>query len=136
MAPATATSYTPAMLDQVLLYVGAGFVAAWGLAHLLPTGSVVAGFGDISTDNRRIILMEWIVEGVALIGIGGFVAAATAMDHESAVARAVYGVAVAALLALAGVSLFTGFRIRFLPFRLCPLIFTAGALLIAIGGLM
>jgi hypothetical protein len=34
---------------------------------------------------------------------------------------------------LAVVSLFTGFRIAFLPFRLCPFIFGAAAALIAWG---
>jgi hypothetical protein len=37
------------------------------------------------------------------------------------------------LVVLAIVSLFTGFRVAFLPFRLCPLIFAAWALLIAGG---
>ena len=43
------------------LYVGAGLTALWGIAHLVPTKSVVDGFGDISEDNRHIITMEWIV---------------------------------------------------------------------------
>jgi hypothetical protein len=42
-------------------------------------------------------------------------------------------VAVGTLLALALVSLFTGFRVAFLPFRLCPLIFAVSAALIAVG---
>jgi hypothetical protein len=34
------------------------------------------------------------------------------------------------------VSLFTGFKIKFLPFRLCPFIFTVSAILIIVGGLL
>lgn len=32
------------------------------------------------------------------------------------------------------VSLFTGFRVRFLPFRLCPFVLTLTAILILLGG--
>ncbi len=58
------------MLNQVALYSGSAFIAFWGIAHLFPTRSVVSGFGGISVDNKRIITMEWIVEGIALIFIG------------------------------------------------------------------
>jgi len=105
----------------------------WGVAHLFATKGVVVGFGDLTTDNRRIISMEWIVEGVALISTAAFVAAATAIQPEAPVASAVYAVAIGTLVVLAVVSLFTGFRIAFLPFRLCPFIFGASAALIAWG---
>ena len=62
------------MAGQILLYVGAAITIIWGVAHLFPTKSVVKGFGDISTDNKHIITMAWIVEGVALIFIGFIVA--------------------------------------------------------------
>ena len=115
------------------LYSAAFLTALWGVAHLFATGGVVAGFGDLAPDNRRIITMEWIVEGIALISIAGFVTAATAVQAEAAVSGAVYGMAIATLVALAIVSLFTGFRVAFLPFRLCPFIFGASAALIAWG---
>lgn len=120
----------------LLLYLGAGLTTLWGVAHLMPTKSVVQGFGDISEDNRHIITMEWIVEGVALILIGVLVVAVSLIDPVSAVSKAVYFICSIGLLTLAVVSLFTGFRVRFLPFRLCPLIFTVSALLILLGGLL
>jgi len=124
------------MLDLTLLYVGAALTGLWGVSHLIPTRSVVAGFGGISLDNRRIITMEWIVEGVALIFMGLLVAALTWVDPASAAARVAYLVTVAGLLALAAVSLFTGFKVNFLPFRLCPFIFSGSALLILVGGVI
>ena len=120
-------------MNTFVLYVAAALVALWGIAHLFATKGVVAGFGELSDDNRRIITMEWIVEGVALISTAAFVVAATATDSGSAVASAVYAVAVATLITLAIVSLLTGFRVAFLPFRLCPLIFGGSAALIAWG---
>jgi hypothetical protein len=77
--------------------------------------------------------MEWIVEGVALVSTAAFVAAATAAERQSAASSSVYAVAIATLLALAVVSLFTGFRVAFLPFKLCPIIFGLSAVLIAWG---
>jgi len=120
-------------MNESLLYVAAGLTGVWGAAHLFATRGVVSGFGELTPDNQRIITMEWIVEGVALLAVAAFVAAATAVDREAAVSSAVYGVAIGALLTLAGVSLATGFRVAFLPFRLCPFIFGLSAALIAAG---
>lgn len=116
-----------------MLYTAAALTAGWGIAHLLATRGVVAGFGELTPDNRRIVTMEWIVEGAALISVAAFVTAVTATDPTAPSSIAVYAVAIVTLLALAAVSLFTGFRIAFLPFRLCPFIFGLSALLIALG---
>jgi hypothetical protein len=118
---------------DVLIYVATAVLVIWGVAHICATRGVVAGFGELTADNRRIIIMEWIVEGVALISLGAFVAVATAIDSQVSVAMGIYIVAIAILIALTMVSLFTGFKIRFLPFRLCPVIFMLSAVLIALG---
>jgi len=123
------------ILNQILLYFGSALTAIWGIAHLFPTKSVIRGFGEIAADNKRIIAMEWITEGVALIFIGVLVAIVTAIDSSNMVSTAVYVVSGIGLLVLAIVSLFTGFRVNFLPFKLCPFIFTASATLILVGGL-
>ena len=47
-----------------------------------------------------------------------------------------YVFSAAGLLAYAVVSLFTGFRVGFLPFKLCPFIFTLSSVLILIGGVL
>jgi len=122
--------------QTVLLYTGSGLTFLWGLAHLFPTRSVIAGFGDISEDNRHIIRMEWITEGVALMFIGLLVAIVTYLDPTGAVSTAVYLLSVVCLFALAIVSLFTGFRVNFLPYKLCPAIFTLSAVLICMGGVL
>jgi len=57
------------MMKLFLLYSASAIIAAWSITHLLATRGVVAGFGEITIDNRRIITMEWIVEGVALLSI-------------------------------------------------------------------
>ncbi len=120
-------------MQNVLLYLGAALTGVWGITHLFPTRGVVAGFGDISDDNRQIITMEWIVEGVSLAFVGVLVAVVTAIDPRAAVSKAVYVVSALELLVLALVSLFTGFKVKFLPFKLCPFIFTASAILFLVG---
>ena len=124
------------MINLVLLYIGAALTTLWGVAHLFPTSSVVKGFGAISADNKNIITMEWIVEGVSLIFIGALVALVTIINPVDSVSTAVYVLSAIGLIVLALVSLFTGFKVKFLPFRLCPFIFTASAILILIGGLL
>ena len=124
------------MFGQILLYSGSAFISFWGVAHLFPTRSVVSGFGEISVDNKRIITMEWIIEGIALIFIGSINAIVTAIDHTSSIALAIYLSSAVVLLVLAFVSLLTGFKISFLPFKLCPVIFISSAVLIILGSLL
>jgi len=121
------------MLNHILLYVGSALPLLWGIAHLFPTGSVVQGFGDISLENKRIIMMEWIIEGVALIFIGILVASVTCLDYTSSISRTIYWLSFAMLNTLSLVSVFTGFRVGFLPFKLCPFIFTTSSILIVLG---
>jgi hypothetical protein len=123
------------MLNQILLYSGSAFIAFWGIAHLFPTRSVVSEFGDISVDNKRIITMEWIIEGIALIFIGLINAVVTTIDHTSSISLVIYLISVVVLIVLAFVSFLTGFKISFLPFKLCPVIFITSAVLIILGGL-
>jgi len=124
------------MIDLVMLYLGAALTALWGIAHLFPTGSVVKGFGAISADNQHIITMEWIVEGVSLLFIGALVTCVTFIDPTATVSKAVFLISAIELIVLALVSLFTGFKVNFLPFKLCPFIFMASALLFLLGGLL
>jgi hypothetical protein len=122
------------MLNEALLYAASVLTGLWGIAHLLPTKSVVRGFDELTVDNKHIITMEWILEGVALIFIGALVATATAVDGTTTVTRSVYVILATGLLVFAVVSFFTGFRVKFLPFRLCPFIFTTSSVLTLFGG--
>ena len=124
------------MTSQLLLYSGASITLLWGIAHLFPTTSVVKGFGEITADNKNIITMEWIIEGVTLIFIGIIVAGATFIGADNSVSVFIFLASSSVLIVLAVVSLFTGFKVNFLPFKLCPMLFTSSALLIMLGWLM
>ena len=121
------------MVNQVLLYLGSVFVFLWGISHLFPTRSVVKGFGDISVDNKRIITMEWIIEGVSLIFIGALVSFVTFIDYTSVISQTIYWVSFVMLNVLSVISLLTGFKVNFLPFKLCPVIFTTSSIFILLG---
>ena len=119
----------------ILLYIGSGLTIIWGISHLIPTRNVVNDFGDISKDNRHIITMEWIVEGVSLIFIGVLVMVVTLIDPNTLVSNAVFITSGIGLFVLALVALFTGFKVNFLPFKLCPFVLTLSAVLILVGAL-
>ena len=121
------------MTGHILIIIGAAITIIWGVAHLFPTKSVVKGFGDISIDNKNIIAMEWIVEGVSLIFIGIIVLGVSYIDAASDTAAFVFITSAGILIVLAIVSLFTGFKVKFLPFKLCPVLFTTSAILILSG---
>jgi hypothetical protein len=69
-------------MAKILIYVGSSLPLLWGIAHLFPTRSIVKGFGEISEDNKNILTMEWLIEGIALIFIGISVAMITAIEPQ------------------------------------------------------
>jgi len=121
------------MINQITLYLGAAFVTFWGIAHLFSTASVVRGFGSLSPDNKNILTMEWIIEGLTLIFIGMLVALVTIINPFNTVSKAVYWLAFGMLNVLSIVSIFTGFKVNFIAFKLCPVIFTGASILILWG---
>ena len=121
-------------MRRPLAYLGGLLLIIWGISHIIPTNNVIKGFGPISADNVHIIAMEWINEGFTLIFLGLLSIAVTLInDNKSKVSKLVYILTFIMLLAMSVLSLFTGFRVDFLPFKLCPLIFMISALLIVQG---
>lgn len=120
-------------MNEIMLFVAAGVLAFWGAAHLVNTRGVVAGFGPIGTDNQRVLTMEWINEGVTLVFIAALVTAVALADPTSEAAQVVLWITVVMLNAMSAVSLFTGFRVDFIAYRLCPVIFTGASLLIVLA---
>jgi hypothetical protein len=58
------------------------------------------------------------------------------VDAANPVTRAVYWLAVVGLNVLSVVSLFTGVKVNFIMFKLCPVIFTGASILILLGILL
>ena len=124
------------MMNEVLLYIGSAVITLWGISHIVPTKAVVDGFGSISQDNRRIITMEWIAEGLTLCFIGVLVFLVTILtDSRSQAAIIVYRASTVMLVVMAGLTLFTGARTKVIAIKICPFVKTAVAILFLLGSL-
>ncbi|MFC2059799.1 hypothetical protein ACFLTZ_01735 [Chloroflexota bacterium] len=122
------------MVADMLLYVGAGLITLWGIAHLIPTKSIVSGFGPISEDNKKIIAMESIAEGLTLGFIGVLVIMVTSLaGSQSQAAHIVYIVCAVMLLIMAILTTVTGARTSILPYKICPVVKTVVAVLFFLG---
>jgi hypothetical protein len=125
------------MKNSILLLIGSITTIIWGIAHLCPTKTVVMGFGDISDDNKNILKMEWVTEGFSLIFAGTLVLLITIIgDNESINSRIVYIASSVFLFTMAILSFLTGYKVNFLPYKLCPFIFSISGTLILIGCLL
>jgi hypothetical protein len=125
------------MINTVLLSVGSVVIFLWGMAHIAATSSVVNGFGELSEDNRRIITMEWIGEGLTLCFIGTVVMLASVIACSmNPLLPIVYRGSAIMLMVLAVVSTATGARTSFLPMKICPVIKTSVAVMFLLGSLL
>jgi hypothetical protein len=124
-------------MEDVLAYVAAGLVGLWGVAHAVPTRQVVAGFGAITVDNRRVILQEWLVEAFTMWGLAAAVISATVVGGAgSGVTIAVYRVAAGLLVALAVLTGLTGARTPVVWFKVCPVLLTTSAALLVLASIV
>ncbi len=112
-----------------LAYAAAAVIAIWGVAHVIPTRQVVTGFARVSVDNRRIVVQEWLAEGLMMWGTAAFVIAAAAAAPGDGRAWA-YRVAAGLLLAVGVLTALTGARTRVVWFKICPVVMGAGAALL------
>lgn len=125
------------MIDYILLMTGAVVIALWGIAHLFPTKGVVRDFGDITQDNKLIITMEWVVEGINLAFVGFLVALVTIVaGADNDVSSLVYWSAAGLLIIMAVWHSLTGAKTRAIPMKLCPVIFGTSATLFVLGSLL
>jgi hypothetical protein len=120
-------------MSEALAYTAAGIVLLWGASHIMPTRQVVAGFGDIGTDNRHIITMEWVAEGISFIFIAVLIAAVTLSSAAPEPAEdLVYRVVPGFLLTIGLWTAMTGARTKVIWFKMCPVVMSvSSALLIA-----
>ncbi len=125
------------MLQNILLFSGAGIVTIWGIAHIIPTRSVVKGFGELSEDNRRIITMEWVAEGLTLVFIGTLVFLVTLLGGPpDPVSVLVTRVCALMLLTMAAWTAVTGGRTAIVPIKICPLVKSIVAVLFFLGTIL
>jgi hypothetical protein len=124
-------------MNEMLLYIGSGVIILWGIAHLIPTKSIVSGFGKISEDNRKILTMETIAEGITLCFLGVLVLLVTLLaGYEAKAANIVYLASAVMLLVMALLTALTGARTVLLPYKICPVVKTIVAVLFILGSVL
>jgi hypothetical protein len=125
------------MINDILLYAGSILLVIWGIAHIVPTKSVVSGFGEISEESKRIITMEWVAEGLTLCFIGALVLIITIFEgSQYAVSNIVYRASAAMLLIMAVWTLSTGARTSIVPIKICPIVKTIVAVIYLLGSIV
>ena len=108
------------MTQDTLLYSGAIVMIVWGIAHIAPTLNVLKGFGEISSDNRLVVLQTWVSEGLSLCFIGTLVLLVhTIGDSKDPLTVTVIVACAIMLLIMAVWHLFTGARTNILPMKIC-----------------
>ncbi len=115
------------------LWVASIVCILWGIGHLIPTKNIVTSFGELTVENRLILVMEWIAEGLTLIFIGLMIGALSLWGDGGNTSKLVLELCAAMLLVMAVLSLFTGARTSILPMRLCPVIKTIVSILVVIA---
>lgn len=124
------------MLNAIMLYSGSILIFIWGVAHIIPVKSVVKGFGPISPDNKRIITMEWVAEGMMLCFIGFLVFLVTVLGGiKNPVSILVYRASALMLVIAAVWTLLTGARTAVVPIKICPFVKTIVAALFFMGSI-
>jgi hypothetical protein len=122
------------MLNENLVYIGSAIIIAWGIAHLVPTRTIVSGFGEISDDSKKILTMELLAEGFTLIFLGVLPMVFTVLSGpQGKPADIVYLACGAMLLLMAIITLLTGARTSEIPYKICPVIKTGVAILFILG---
>ena len=124
-------------MREALVYVGSAVVFLWGVGHIIPTRSIVESFGDISTESRRILTMDWVAEGVTLCFLGVLAALVALADGLSfPVGRMVLRAVAAMLFVLAALTAATGARTSVGPIKACPIVKSVvAALFVAAAGM-
>jgi hypothetical protein len=118
----------------VLAYVASAILIAWGTAHLVPTQGVAESFGPISLDSRRILVMEWIAEGITHISLGLLVILATAAGGAAdSTTQLLYIACAGILILLAALTTATGARTPVVWFRICPFVLSTAAALLLVA---
>ncbi len=124
-------------MNEVLLYTGSGIIIAWGIAHLVPTKPIVSGFGEISADNKKILTMELIAEGLTLVFLGVLVLLVTLIGGAgNEVSKLVFWISAGMLLIMALLTALTGARTSGIPYKICPFVKTTVAVLVILGILL
>ena len=115
-------------MSEAFAFVAAGIVFVWGVSHIIPTRQVIAGFGEITQDNRYIITMEWVAEGLAFVFVAILIVAVTWSTNVAEKAEdLVYWVVSGFLITIGVWTAMTGARTGVIWFKACPVVMSVSS---------
>ncbi len=124
-------------MNETLVYIGSAIIILWGIAHIVPTKAIVNGFGDITADNKKVVAMELIAEGLTLIFLGALPLLVSLLtDDASKATDTVYLACAGMLLVMALLTGLTGARTATIWYKICPAIKTVVAVLYILAVLL
>ena len=124
-------------MSEILVYAGSIVIILWGIAHIIPTKAIVHGFGEVSEDNRKVLTMEVIAEGLTLIFLGALPLAVTVLvGAQDTTAGIVYLACAGMLLAMAVLTGVTGARTATIWYKICPAVKTIVAALFILSAML
>lgn len=110
-------------MNELLIHIGSALVILWGIAHIIPTGKVLATFWGASPDNKKLFIMEWVSEGLTLIFLGLLVSGILLVSTQvSELYYFVVYLASGMLVGLAILTFLTGARTELKVMKFCPLV--------------
>jgi len=119
---------------MIPVYIGSTIIIVWDVGHIVAARSVIAGFGELTLDNRRILTMEWMVEGLTLCFLGVLAALVAITGGLASPYGRITIYAIASMLfILAGLSAVTGAKTPIGPMKACPIVKTLVAALYVAG---
>lgn len=120
------------IVDDILLLIGAGTITVWGVVYIILVWKDMRLFTGISDFARRVLLLQWVSQGLAMVFMGVIVwlcvsigGTENAFVHILCWAIAVF-LFVFALIGLAA-------RLQLLALRLSPLFCGISAVLIVLA---
>ena len=96
------------MIHHILLTLGAILIISCGSIHVLLTKSIINGFNNIKEENKKILFLEWVIEGLMLYFISILVLVITISGlSEDIVSKIFFGASFVILLVMTILSLLT-----------------------------
>ena len=102
----------------------------------MPTRRVVASFGAITADNRRVLIQEWIAEALMMWAIAVLIVVVTTIGSGTNVTAWVYRVTAGQLLAVAILTGMTGARTSVIWFKICPVLVASAAAMLVVASVL
>ncbi|MEW6055818.1 MAG: hypothetical protein AB1540_04315 [Bdellovibrionota bacterium] len=118
---------------MIFTLTGAIGIIIWGIAHIAITSKALGWFGRLSETNRKIVVMEWVMDGLALVFIGLLVLLVEFQASDLATAALVQRACATMLIVTAVWTRIMGGTTRILSIVVCPLVKTTAAALIWFG---